>query len=73
MMEEPGEKEKFPGEDIRYMKVAISLALASSDMLEMPKEELYLTNFMTKSNECREVRTKYSAAVLISWDKDYEI
>jgi hypothetical protein len=48
MMDEPGEKEKFTDEDIRYLKVAISLALMSSDIREMPKQELRLTNFMTK-------------------------
>jgi hypothetical protein len=35
MMDEPGEKEKFTDEDIRYLKVAISLALMSSDMISV--------------------------------------
>lgn len=40
-------EEKLTAEDIRYLKVAIALALGSDDILEMPKtkdalNELYL-------------------------------
>ena len=41
-------REKFTDEDIRYLKIAISLALMSSDIRQIPKTKVALNELYDK-------------------------
>jgi hypothetical protein len=63
----------FTPEDIRYLKVAIALALGSDDILEMPKTKTALNELYHKIERMQGNKDQLFQGALISWDKDHEV
>jgi hypothetical protein len=47
-------KEKFTEENLRYLKIAISLALTGTDIEEMPKTKIALNELYEKIERIKE-------------------
>jgi hypothetical protein len=75
MISEKKENEKFTAEDLRYLKVAIALALGLDDIREMPKTKVAIHGLYEKIEKRRNgsVGTRFSCTAdsLDSYQRKY--